>query len=94
MVGNVASSQGVETFQVPLEGWIVECDSIDDAVAVKNAEQILSSRNYVGYAPAELDRLAAILVKYGRKSAAVHLRQRARQKHGAGIDLETAAMKS
>lgn len=86
MIGNVASSQGVETFRVPLEGWIVECNSIEDAVAVEYAERMLSTRNYAGYTPAGIDRLAAILATYGRVSAAVHLRQSACQKRWTEIN--------
>ena len=93
MISNIASSQGVETFQVSLEGWMVECDSIEDAVAVRNAESILATRNHAGYTPAELERLAALLVRYGRKSAAVHLRRCAKQQCAAAAIHDTAVMK-
>ena len=72
-----AETQGVDTFQVPLQGWIVECKSIEDAVAVKRANAILSDLDVDPTTPIELNTLASILMLYGRKSAADALAQRA-----------------
>jgi uncharacterized small protein (DUF1192 family) len=70
MDGHVTETQGVDHLQVPLQGWMVECVSIEDAVSVKNADAFISGRETNIYSPAELDEMAAILRRYGRKSAA------------------------
>lgn len=93
MVCNVASSQGVETFKVLLEGWVIECNSVEDAVAVEYAERMISTGNFSGYTPAGIERVATILAAYGRLSAAAHLRQCASKSRWAEIRRETVVMK-
>ncbi len=59
-----------EDFQVPLEGFVVECVSIEDAIVIQKADAILSGRDDSVHTPAELGRIAAVLTSYGRESAA------------------------
>jgi hypothetical protein len=68
---------GGQYIPVPLEGFVVECESEEDAVAVRNADDILSGRDRGFQFPVVLDRLALILLKYGRQSAAEALSRRA-----------------
>jgi hypothetical protein len=85
MHSHIAETQGIETFHVPLEGFIVECESVADAVAVKNADEVLSDRGLSSYAPVELDRLADVLTRYGRQSAANVLRSEAQRRRAAAF---------
>jgi hypothetical protein len=62
---------------VPLEGWLVECESTADAMAVERADAILGDRHYRNYSPTELDELAVVLRHYDRQSAAEALARRA-----------------
>jgi hypothetical protein len=70
MPSHLAETQGVDIFQVPLQGFMVECESIEDAVAVKNSDAFICGRDTVTYTPAELETMAAVLKRYGRRSAA------------------------
>jgi hypothetical protein len=51
-----------DVFIAHLRGRLVNCISIDDAVAVKTAEALL--RNGDAATPSELQRLAGILTRY------------------------------
>lgn len=66
-----------DTFEVSLQGRIVECVSEDDAAAIKDADVILSNRESIAYSPVEIDRLTTVLRRYGRESAAEMLSHRA-----------------
>ena len=70
MHGHDTGLAGSGLFPVPLQGWMVECESIQDAVAVKNADAFISGRDTVVYTPVELDDLATACKRYGRHSAA------------------------
>jgi len=57
-------------FGVPLSGEIVPCRSLDDAIAVKAADDILSGNDLTSYPADYLERLVRVLLRYGRIRAA------------------------
>jgi hypothetical protein len=63
-----------DTFLAPLQGRLVACQSIEDAVAVKTADALL--RNGDNGTAAELQRLAGILVRYDCHDEAERLAHR------------------
>jgi hypothetical protein len=66
-----------KVFEVPLQGRIVECVSADDALDIKAADLTLANPDDVR--PGELERLAGVLLRYGRDHAAEKLNERARR---------------
>jgi len=68
------AQESADTFSITLAGRVVECVSLEDAVAVKTAEDILSGQDSTPYQPATLERLAEVLVRYHRLDAAEALR--------------------
>jgi hypothetical protein len=59
-----------DLFTVDFQGSLIACNSLDDAVAVKNANSILDNQTENEYSPRELDRLANVLIRYGQDAAA------------------------
>jgi hypothetical protein len=57
-------------FQVSLVGELVGCDSLDDAIAIKSANDILLGDDPTSYSHEQLAPLAAVLVRYGYARAA------------------------
>jgi hypothetical protein len=57
-------------FQVSLAGRIVGCATLEDAVAFKAANDILTGDDPTPYAPEQLAPIAAVLVRYGFYRAA------------------------
>jgi hypothetical protein len=53
------------TLIVPLQGELVACETVMDAIAIKTADGILNSPDLPGFEPAELERLAQVLIKHG-----------------------------
>jgi hypothetical protein len=82
---NEAESQGIDIFRIPLEGWIVECESVEDAIAVTNANAILSNQSTFAYAPADLEQLADVLLRYGRQTAVDTLKRLASRMRAAAF---------
>ena len=72
-----------DQFVVTLQGELVSCDSLDDAVAVKTANDILRDRTDSDFTPRELDRLAAVLMRYGRDAEAETLSHYSSQQRAA-----------
>ena len=64
-----------DIFLAPLDGRLVECTSIEDAVAIKTADGLL--RNGDACTASELHRLAGILIRYGCQLEADRLSNRA-----------------
>jgi hypothetical protein len=62
-----------EIFSIMLNGQAVECGSLEDAVAVKTAADILHGDDPTPYLPVQLERLAAVLVRYGQRRTAAML---------------------
>jgi hypothetical protein len=67
-----------ERFAVQLGGHVVQCFTLDDAVSVKAANDILSRDDPTPYKPEHLERLAAVLIQYGHRGIADTLRSRPR----------------
>jgi hypothetical protein len=63
---------GNDVFLARLQGELVECENVDDAVAILTADRFLARRE-LAYRPFELDQLAAVLLRYGRPDAAQKL---------------------
>jgi hypothetical protein len=59
-----------DMFVVDFHGGSIACNSLDDAVAIKNANNILERHAENEYSPRELDRLANVLIRYGQDAAA------------------------
>jgi hypothetical protein len=72
-----ASQDDAETFLISLTGQVVRCVSLEDAVAVKTAEDILCGHDSTPYLPATLDRIADVLIRYHRLDVAEQLVRRA-----------------
>jgi hypothetical protein len=61
-----------DVFLAPFEGQLVECHSVEDAVAIKTAGQLLRTGDSV--TASELHRLANALSRYGFEQHAEKLR--------------------
>jgi hypothetical protein len=61
---------------VTLGGLLVQCDTADDAEAVAKAAAILGRIDRASYPPAEIQRLAKVLSRYGYARAARALKRR------------------
>jgi len=59
-----------EQFQVSLAGRLIDCVSLDDAVAIKAANDILAGDDPTPYSPEQLAPLASVLSRYGFHRAA------------------------
>jgi hypothetical protein len=70
-------------FRVPLEGWVVECETVEEAMAIQDANAILVGRNLFAYSPADIDRIVAVLKRHGRESAAEALHRKASRMRAA-----------
>lgn len=57
-------------YLVLLDDQVVECVSIADAIAVRNADDFLSDRRPADFLAADLDGIASVLTRYGRDFAA------------------------
>ena len=76
-----------DVFLVPLNGRSVECTSIEDAIAIKTADDLL--RDGDACTPSELHRLAGILTRYGCRPEAEKLSSRASRIRAAQFLKET-----
>jgi hypothetical protein len=77
-----------KVFEAPLLGRKAECVSADDALDVRAADLILSEQNPDGTKPEELERLAAVLMKYRRDRAAEKLNERAQRRRATQFLVE------
>lgn len=68
--GLMANSTTHDRFSVAIFGETVECKSLEDAVDVKAANDILSRDDPTPYTPKEICRLTAVLTRYGLLEAA------------------------
>ena len=59
-----------EVFEIELLGRIVECHSLDDATAIKSANDILLGNDPTPYSLAQLRPLVHVLSRYGQGWAA------------------------
>jgi hypothetical protein len=73
MSADTASQDDAEVFTILLTGQVVRCVSLEDAVAVKTAEDILCGNDSTPYLPAMLNRIADVLVRYNRLDVAERL---------------------
>ncbi len=80
-----ASRDGSDVFLVALEDRVVECISMEDAIAIKNAHSILGGEGGQDYSSFELGRLVVILKRYDCHSAANALGHRANRARAAEI---------
>jgi hypothetical protein len=62
-----------DIFQISFQGELIGCDTVLDAVAIKNADALLSSAGVPIYTRREIENLAKVLNKYGLTDAALHL---------------------
>lgn len=60
-------------FHVSLAGELVGCDSLEDAIAIKSANDILTGDDPTDYSEEQLAPLAAVLLRYGYVRAAESL---------------------
>jgi hypothetical protein len=62
-----------ERFPIELCGCIVDCLTLDDAVAIRMSDAILSGGDPTTYSAERLKRLTDVLVRYGHRSIAEEL---------------------
>jgi hypothetical protein len=62
-----------DRFPIELRGKIVECFTLDDAVAIRMADAILSGSDPTPYSAERLKRLTTALVRYGQRDIAEQL---------------------
>jgi hypothetical protein len=62
-----------DQFSIELCGHIVECLTLEDAVAIRMADAILSGGDPTTYSAERLKRLTDVLVRYGHRSIADQL---------------------
>ena len=53
-----------DVFKVALRGAMIACQSLNDAVDVKTAEDIFAGNDLTHYQPEELERVATVLTRY------------------------------
>jgi hypothetical protein len=70
-----------DTFLAPLQGRLVQCNCVEDAVAIKTADALL--RNGDTCTASELQRLAGILTRYNCHDEAAKLTNRATRQRAA-----------
>jgi hypothetical protein len=66
-------SEGGDTFVVAFQGRLVECFSLEDAIAIKTAGDILADFTTPDASAAELSRLSVTLQRYDLADAAHQL---------------------
>ena len=62
-----------ERFPIELCGQIVECFTLEDAVAIRMADAILSGSDPTPYSAERLKRLTTALLRYGQTDIAEQL---------------------
>jgi hypothetical protein len=77
--------QSHDLFVVNLGGALIYCESLDDAVAVRTANDVLSLHTESDYTPRELDRLAGVLNRYGHDAEAETLSHLSGQQRAAAF---------
>ncbi len=78
MANSQTASSSADTFAVALEGELVHCDCMNDAVAIKNANHVLSNHAEHHYDWHEVEKMAEIAERYGR-----HLESESLKRHCA-----------
>jgi hypothetical protein len=73
------SSRDGDLFVVAFQGVSIECQSLDDAVAVKAASDLVAEGAPTDMTASQLDRLADILRQYSLHAAAHNLGDVARR---------------
>ena len=72
-----------DVFIAFFKGRSIVCDSVDDAVAVKTADEILAERTENEYTPREFAKLGEVLIRYGRDAEAEALTRYGSQRRAA-----------
>jgi hypothetical protein len=68
--GHTSHTETRELFHVMLLGQTVDCAALEDAAAVKAANDILTGDDPTPYLPEHLAKLVDVLIRYGRRQAA------------------------
>jgi hypothetical protein len=66
---NLAMDATSDTFLVPLQGELIACRSLVDAVAIKDAGAALDEGGWQRYRSNELEKLVDVLKRYQRTDA-------------------------
>jgi hypothetical protein len=74
-----------DTFVVALQGELIHCDKLQDAIAIKNANDVLGERGDDFFSTRELDEMADALTRYNRPDDARIVRGISAKKAGYGI---------
>jgi hypothetical protein len=73
-----------DAYMASLQGKEIECVSLQDATSMRIADALLSGASgYEDFTPSDLERLAAVLFRYGRDNAANRLNSRAARMRAA-----------
>ena len=59
-----------EIVEVQFQGFTVECQSLDDAIAFRAADRILANEGACDESPVRIDQIADALAAYGHTAAA------------------------
>jgi hypothetical protein len=62
-----------DRFPIELCGYIVDCLTLEDAVAIRMSDAILSGADSTPYDSLRLERLTTVLVRYGHRGIAEQL---------------------
>jgi hypothetical protein len=72
-----------DVFVAMFNGCSIACGSVDDASAINAADEIFRRRTECDYTPQQLERLAAVLIRYGRDAEAETLSHYSSQQRAA-----------
>ena len=68
-----ANSDSGDRFPIELCGHLLDCLTLEDAVAIRMADAILSGGDPTTHSAERLERLTDVLVRYGHRSIAEQL---------------------
>jgi hypothetical protein len=68
-----SSADSGDRFTIELCGYVVECLTLEDAVAIRMADAILAGGDPTTYSAERLKTLTDVLVRYGHRSIAEQL---------------------
>jgi len=86
---------GAEAYSATLQGKEIESVSLQDATSVRIAEAILTEiGGYQDFTSSDLERLAAVLFRYGRDAAASRLNNCAARMRAAFLSSQALSCRS
>ncbi len=87
-VNNAVDNSDADVFLASLQGNVVQCSTVEDAIAIKTADSLLRDGGVA--TSSELDRLADVVTRYGCLKAGELLSHRASRQRAAEFLVHTA----